>query len=246
MPKLFKFRYVTSIFFQLLFAMFFVFNPQDISSQIDGDALMGLPSANTSDRNAITGVQEGTLIYDTDTNRVYEYTNTGWEEMLTTGNIYVGAFQITAAGTVNVTGIPFQPSSVTFVAHANVEDFNLNSDNGTVNNDRGIRNSFGTMNGFARQNSGTITQQVIYIGAHANSINDIARFASNTHAIGLRYGDQNGFFLGSITGSVASFNTDGFSINVTYTNGAITNAGQNVFPGDINNEGIIVLYTAYR
>ena len=186
------------------------------------------------------------MIYDIDINRVFEYTNTGWREISTTGNVYLGSFQISAAGIVTVTGIPFIPTSVSFVAHANVEDFNLNSDNGTSNNDQGIRNSFGTMNGFARNDSGSITQQVIYIGGHANSINDITRFASNTDAIGLRYGDQNGDFLGSIIGELTSFTADGFVINVNYTNGNITNAARNVAPGDINNEGIVVLYTAYR
>ncbi|WP_324181350.1 hypothetical protein [Aquimarina gracilis] len=231
-----------SVYFSVLF--FFIVNI-GVFAQIDANALMGLPTATTADRNAITGVQEGSLIYDTDTNRVYEYTNTGWQEMLTTGNVYVGAFQISAAGNVNVTGIPFQPTSVTFVAHANVESFDLNSDGGT-NNDQGIRNSYGTMNGFARQDGATITQQVIYVGGSGNSINDISRFASSSNAIGLRYGSQNGNSLGIITGSVTSFNTDGFSITATYTNGTLTNAGQNVFPADINNEGVVVLFTAYR
>ncbi len=229
-------------YFLVLFVGFFY----NVSGQIDANALIGLPTATTADRNAITGVQIGSLIYDTDVNRVFKYTNTGWQELLTAGNVYVGAFQISAAGVVNVTGIPFQPTSITFVAHANVENFTLNGDNGTVNNDRGIRNSFGTMNGLARQDGTNINQQVIYIGGHGNSINDISRFASNTDAIGLRYGDQNGNSLGVISGSLTSFNADGFSITITYTNGTITNAGQNIFPADINNEGIIVLFTAYR
>ena len=231
------------VFFLVIFFIVFY----EISfAQIDANALQGLPTATTTERNAITGVQIGSLVYDTDANSVFVYTNTGWQELRQTGNVFVGAFQISAAGTVNVIDVPFQPTSVTFVAHANVESFNLNSDNGTANNDRGIRNSFGSMNGFARQNGATINQQVIYIGAHGNSINDIARFASNTNAIGLRYGDQNGNFLGSITGNVTTFTSNGFTINVTYTNGNITNAGQNVLPTDINNEGIIVIYTAYR
>lgn len=69
---------------------------------------------------------------------------------------------------------------------------------------------------------------------------------SNANVTGLRYGDQNGLSLGKITGSLTSFTTDGFTLNVTYTNGSVTNAAQNVLPTDIVNEGIIVLYTAYR
>ncbi len=230
----------------IAFGFLFLGTCSGMFSQIDANSLLGLPMATTAERTAITGAAEGALVYDTDTNRVYEFTNTGWEEILTTGNVYAGAFQISAAGIVNVTGLPFRPTSITFVAHANVEGFNLDSDNGTSNNDQGIRNSYGTMNGFARDDSGTIVQQVIYVGGHGNSINDISRYASNTNAIGLRYGNQNGQSLGRITGSLTTFNADGFTLNVTYTNGTVTNAGQNVFPADINNEGIIVLYTAYR
>jgi len=214
--------------------------------QINANSLVGLPAATTAERIAIPGVQEGSLIYDTDVNRVFEYTSSGWQEILTTGNVYVGAFQISAAGVVNVTGVPFQPTSVSFVAHANVEDFNLNSDNGTINNDQGIRNSFGTMNGFARQDGLAISQQVIYVGGSGTSINNISRFASNTNAIGLRYGSQNANSLGIITGNVTAFTVNGFTITVTYTLGTLTNAGQNIDPTDINDEGIIVLYTAYR
>ncbi|MBP2834025.1 hypothetical protein J8281_17650 [Aquimarina sp. U1-2] len=214
--------------------------------QIDANSLLGLPSATTAQRNAIVGPREGAMVYDSDVNRVYEFTASGWQELLTTGNIYTGAFQISASGAINVTGIPFRPTSISFVAHANVENFDLDSDNGTVDNDRGIRNSFGTMNGFSRDDGGTITQQVIYVGAHGNSINDISRYASSSHAIGLRYGDQNGRLLGRITGSVATFNTDGFTINVNYENGVVDNASQNVLPTDINSEGVIVLFTAYR
>ncbi|WP_108803867.1 hypothetical protein [Aquimarina sp. Aq107] len=215
-------------------------------AQIDANSLMGLPTASTAERVAITGVSVGALVYDTDVNRVYEFTDTGWQEMLTTGNVYVGAFQVSSSGTINITGIPFRPTLVTFVAHANVEDFNINNDNGTANNDRGIRNSFGTMNGFARNDPGDIIQQVIYIGSHGNSINDISRFASDMYSIGLRYGDQNGLLLGNILGDLTDFNSDGFTINITYIDGDVTNVGQNVLPEDIDNEGIIVLYTAYR
>jgi len=218
---------------------------------VDANTLMGIPILSTNDRlNNITGtIQEGNMVYDSDFNRLFEYTNTGWQEILTAGSVtYPGVVRISAAGTITVTGLPFRPSSVSFVAHANVEDFNLNSDNGSVDNDRGIRNSFGTANGFARNDSGTIVQQCIYIGSHGNSINDISKFASNTSCLGVRYGDQNGLFLGSIVASVTSFTADGFILNATYTNGSVTNTNVNpdVLPADINNEALVVLFTAYR
>ncbi|MFD0994023.1 hypothetical protein, partial [Tenacibaculum geojense] len=172
------------------------------------------------------------------------------ESTQSSANVYTGFFIISTAGTQNITGLPFQPSQITFVAHANVESLDINSDNGVGNNARGISNSYGSMNGFARNNGGSITQQVIYVGGSGNSINDISRFASSSSCIGLRYSDQNGNFLGSITANLAAFNADGFSLNVTYTNGSVTaNSGnpiQNVQPNDVQSESVVVLYTAYR
>ncbi|WP_459213060.1 hypothetical protein [Aquimarina rhabdastrellae] len=230
-----------SLVILLLFKISFVY------SQIDNNTIMRIPNVTTSERNSITTPHEGSFVYDTNQNRLYQYTDTGWLQLSTNrGNVYVGAFQISSAGSLTISDLPFQPSSITFSAAANVESFNLDNDNGTGNNDRGIRNSFGSMTGFARNDSGTITQQVIFIGAHGNSINDISRYASNTNAIGIRYGDQNGNSLGRITASLTSFNTNGFTLNVVYTNGTVSNTGLNVNPTDINNEGLIVLYTAYR
>ncbi|WP_378187103.1 hypothetical protein ACE939_01975 [Aquimarina sp. W85] len=231
--------------FKLYLFYFCLLNYAFLFAQIDANSVMGVPSGTTAEIGAITTAQEGAIVYDTQIKRMFQFIEGSWQEMLTAGNVYVGAFQINAAGTVNVTGIPFIPSSVTFVAHANVETFNLDIDN-AINNDRGIRNSFGSMNGFARNDNGSITQQVIYVGGHGNSINDISRFASNTNAIGLRYGDQNGSSLGKITGRVTNFTADGFEVLVNYINGTITNTGNNVRPGDIADEGVIVLYTAYR
>ncbi len=142
---------------------------------------------------------------------------------------YVGQFIITATGDQVITGLPFEPSSITFVAHANVETLNLDSDNGVGDNNTGLANSYGTMNGFARNDSGTTTQQVIYVGGSGNSINDISRYASSSNCIGLRYGNQNGDALGRTLASLSSFDTTGFTINVS------TKA-----------DNVVVLYTAYK
>ena len=143
--------------------------------------------------------------------------------------VYVGVFQITGTGNKVITGLPFKPSQITFVANANVEDFNLDSDNGIKDNDTTIANSFGTMNGFARNNNGTNVQQVIYVGGSGNSINDISRFASNSNCIGLRYSNQNGLSLGNTIGEIGTFDTSGFTINVTSFA-----------------ENVLVMYTAYK
>lgn len=190
------------------------------------------------------------LVYNIDENIIYEYTNQGWLKLLTASNVYVGAFQINGAGTT-VNDIPFRPSQIIFKANANVESENIDTDNGTGDNYRGIDNSFGTMNGLARKNiDNTISQQSIYCGGHVNSINDIARYASNSNCIGVRFGDQNGFRLGKIEAALTAFNNDGFSLNVIYTTGEVTvnknNTLIDVQPSDINNEGLLVLFTAYK
>lgn len=196
---------------------------------------------------------EGDVWYDTSgttaVKKVYDGTN--WIESTT--NVYTGFFIVTGSGVTTVSTVPFQPTQVTFVAHANVESLNLNNDNHTGNNTRGIQNSFGTMNGFARLNTdNSVTQQVIYVGGHGNSINDISRFSSSSNCLGLRYGDQNGSNLGVISGSLSTFTANGFTINVTYTDGSITanatstNDVIRVLPEDVQDEDVVVLFTAYR
>ncbi|WP_010522425.1 hypothetical protein [Aquimarina agarivorans] len=223
----------------LLFFSIVVLFLYKMLAQIDANSLMGIPMATTAERLAITGITEGNMVYDTDINRLFEYTDTGWLEILTSNNTYLGVFQITGATPAQITvpGIPFAPTSVSFVAHPNIEVLDINADNSVGNNDNTSNNSFGTMNGFARGSGKTIDQQqVIYLGANGNSINDISRFASSDHAIGIRYGNQNGNNLGVITGEVIEFTSDGFIIEVTYANGS-----QNV-----GNEDLVVLFTAYR
>ena len=138
---------------------------------------------------------------------------------------YLGHFIITGTGNITITGIPFQPSQISFVAHANVETLNLNSDNGVGDNNTGLSNSFGTMNGYVRDT----TQQVIYVGGSGNSINDISRFASSSHCIAVRYGNQNGNNLGITSATFSAFTADGFTINV-----------------DSRADNLVVLFQAYE
>ncbi|WP_298496496.1 hypothetical protein [uncultured Algibacter sp.] len=194
---------------------------------------------------------EGDVWFDTSgtTNVTKTFDGTNW--VSNSVNVYHGFFIVTGSGVTTVSAIPFQPSQVSFVAHANVESLDINADNGVGNNARGISNSQGSMNGFARlNNDSSITQQVIFSGTHGNSINDISRFSSSSNCLGLRYGDQNGSLLGVITGAFTGFTADGFTINVTYTNGVITvnstNPVVNVQPTDIQAEDVVVLFTAYK
>ncbi|WP_010181336.1 hypothetical protein [Aquimarina agarilytica] len=81
----------------------------EMVAQIDANSLMGIPMATTAERLAITGITEGNMVYDTDINRLFEYTATGWLEILTSNNTYLGVFQITGATPAQITvpGIPF-------------------------------------------------------------------------------------------------------------------------------------------
>ncbi len=233
-----------------LFYIFLVIQSANLFSQIDSGSLMSLPKASSIDLDNILSPKLGSLAYDTDKDRVVEYTSEGWLEIKTTRDVHVGAFIITEPGQKKI-DIPFKPYQITFVAHANIDSLDsLDDDNDTGNNDRGIDNSFGTMNGFTRNDNTPPTQQVIYVGGSGNSINDISRYASSSNCIAIRYSDQNGNSLGKITANLHSFNTDGFTINVTYTNGDITvnngNSLVDVQPEDVLNEKIVVLFTAYK
>ena len=231
-------------------------------AQLDKNSVMGIPSGTTDEIEAVTPYEEGAIVFNNETKKLMIYDGTTWVDtsIATTivsanddnqieegtdggaylgSTVYVGAFQITGTGNKVITGLKFKPSQITFVAHANIEDFNgIDGDNGVDipsgnndkgNNNGGIANSFGTMNGFAREDGGTTpAQQVIYVGGSGNSINDISRYASNTDCIGLRYSNQNGDSLGKTIGS-CSFDSNGFTINVTsYA------------------EKVIVMYTAYK
>ncbi|WP_405226768.1 hypothetical protein [Dokdonia sp. Asnod1-B02] len=162
-----------------------------------------------------------------------------------TGFFIIDNSTLTTTGTYSqsITGIPFEPSQVTFKAHPNIGTFNINDDNALGANNTGLlENTFGAMNGFARAGS-PIAQAVIFSGGSGSSINNISRYANNTQCIGLRYTNNNGNNLGVISASLASFTAAGFNLNVTYTLGTI---GGTAFSDDILDESVIVLFTAYE
>jgi hypothetical protein len=170
--------------------------------------------------------------------------------------VYTGVFVIerTAAGAnaaddtfpISITGIPFQPSQVTFVAHANVAS--KISEDDSADNENNINNSFGTMNGFANASTDPIVQQVIYFGGSGASINSIGWFSSSTNCIGVRYGNQNADKLGIIKGVLSFTDTsgtaiaDGFDIAVTYDITGLSTDNRN----RLRAEKLVVLYTAYK
>lgn len=189
------------------------------------DELIAVHNVTAIEMNNISNPTEGSLVYNTTDKSIYHRTNNEWVSLNKQGQTYIGHFIITATGNKIITGLPFEPSQISFQAYANIESENINADNQVGNNNTGLANSFGSMTGYAR---GT-TQQVVYVGGSGNSINDISRYASSTHCIAIRYGNQNGDSLGVTSASFTSFNADGFTLNV-----------------DSKADNLVVIYTAYE
>ncbi|MFD1294499.1 hypothetical protein ACFQ5N_11685 [Lutibacter holmesii] len=224
------------------------------------DEVMGIPIGEDGDTN-LSPTEEGAVFYNTDTKELMIFDGTSWVNVSNpTPTVYTGYFIIDGPGgssettstfTKSIDEVPFKPSQVTFIAHANIEKETINDDNGETSpkpngdNDPSISNSFGTMHGFARSNEGDDdTQQVIYLGASGNSINDISRYASPDHCIGLRYSNQNGDNFGIINGSLDKFNDDGFDIVVNYIVGSLSNLSSERTA--FKDEDVLVLFTAYK
>ncbi|WP_299683469.1 hypothetical protein [uncultured Tenacibaculum sp.] len=230
----------------------FLFSIISINSQVfSGTPVSGFPSGTTAQITSIGSPVEATIAYSTDEKIFYYYDGINWVALRSEPNVYVGFFIINAPGgttatTFNqvITGLPFQPSQITFVAHANVESLSVNSAGSGGLNTATLQNAFGTANGFARNDGGgTITQATIYVGGSGSSINSISRYSSNSQCFGLRYGNQNAVNMGIISGSLSTFNTDGFTININYSLGTSGNTNRD---NDILDESLVVLYTAYR
>ncbi|WP_339841718.1 hypothetical protein [uncultured Maribacter sp.] len=200
-------------FKKIIFTILFLLTTIVGYTQLDGSLFLGLTNATTSEINSAINVEKGFMLYNTDVNEIYVYDGSSWVSN-SKPSVYMGVLTISSTGNLSVSGIPFKPSQISFSAHANIESLNLNTDNGTRNNDNGIANTYGSMNGFARDDNGSIVQQIIYVGGNGNSINDISRFSSNSACIGIRYSNQNGDNIGITSASLASFNPNGFTINV--------------------------------
>ncbi|WP_194534373.1 hypothetical protein [Zobellia nedashkovskayae] len=196
----------------------------------DAKSLVKIHEATSIEINSITAPEKGSFVYDTTLNKMLFYNGNGWIEINDNpSTAYTGHFIITGTGSQTITGLPFEPSSISFVAHANIETTTINDDNGIADNTNTIANAFGSMNGYARNDSGTINQQVIYVGGNGTSINDISRYANPNECVGIRYSNQNGDNIGLTTASLSSFTSDGFVVNVTNSS-----------------DNLVVLFTAYK
>lgn len=211
----------------------------EINSTTSGMLIPRVALTSTSDITTVTNPNGGalvcgTLVYNTGASTLtkegfFYWNGSLWTQLINDSqNVYTGKAIISSSGVLNITGLPFQPKSITFTGYANVNAYDLNSDNGVGNNNTGIANSFGYMSGYARDYGG-ISQQVICGGGSGNSINDISRYASSSHCIGVRYANQNGNNLGVTSATLTSFNSNGFSLNV-----------------DSFASTIVIIYVAYK
>ena len=180
----------------------------------EANELVKIHEVTNTEMFAIANPETGSFVFNTTANKIFVYNGTAWALMESGASVYPGHFIITGAGSQTITGLPFLPSSVVFSAHANIESEMIDDDNGVGNNSNTIVNAFGTMTGYARNDNGTITQQVIYVGGSGTSINDISRYANSTQCIGIRYSNQNGDRIGLTSAILTAFTADGFTITI--------------------------------
>lgn len=211
-------------------------NPTNFVNTISNGATGGY--INTSGNDVTTILSQSVLWVQSD--------GTNWQQVnseITGPTVYTGFFIINGSGTTSIYNIPFQPSLVVFKAHPNLRAFDINDDNGVGNNTGLLENTFGAMNGYARNDGTSINQAVIFSGGSGSSINNISRYTNQNQCIGLRYTNNNGQNLGLITAQLTAFVSNGFNLNITYTQGVVGNAAQQ---DDILDEDLIIFYTAYR
>jgi len=180
---------------------------------------------------------EGTMVYNTGAGRLtengfYYWNGSSWSKLIDKSpDVYFGTALITTSSpnSFSIDAIPFQPKRITFTAYANVDNFNLQGDSGGNNNANNKENFHGSMRGYAQQTDTGIEQQVIFNGGSGSSINDISRYASNSHCVGIRYANNNGESPVYTTASLASFNADGFTLTL-----------------DNKADNVLIIYEAYR
>jgi len=120
-----------------------------------------------------------------------------------------GVVTLTGAGTAGVTGVGFQPSAVGFL---------FQTIGGNENTKRSSTDNTRQPEGYAGGSYGLATDDGFRFGTHAgmssNSVNASSHYASTTHPIVVRYADADGNQTGLLEADVASFDTDGFTLQV--------------------------------
>lgn len=120
----------------------------------------------------------------------------------------------TTTGNISVTGLSFQPKFVTLTLNNDIET--INSSSVSPNNDNTEQGSFGWGQGFAIDRTiGGIIQQCQFFSSSSASVNAHRNESSNTECIRAVGQDDDGVIQGRLVGALTSFNSDGFTINIT-------------------------------
>jgi len=212
----------------------------DISSANSGILIPRVALTSISDAMTVTNPDTGgapitgTLVFNNGAAALteagfYHWNGMRWNKLIDdTPNVFFGKAIINSTGNLAITGLPFRPKRVTFTAHANIESYTIDGIGSSANNKD---NAFGYMKGYAYENGATIEQQVINGGGSGESINNISRYASPIHCIGMRYANKDAGKIGLTTARVTAFNANGFILNVD---------------SYLANEELVIIYEAYR
>ncbi|QIE59646.1 hypothetical protein G5B37_08735 [Rasiella rasia] len=216
-------------------------NPQaalDVSSNNNGILIPRVALTSTTDVTTVVSpnsasIVVGTLVYNTGAAGLSEagffhWNGARWAKLIDdSASAAIGKTIINGTGNVTI-NVGFTPKRITFTAYANIESYTLDTTGSSSNNKD---NSFGYMKGYANNNGGSIEQQVINGGGSGESINNISRYASPNHCIGMRYANQDAVKLGLTTARVTSFTATGFVLNVD---------------SYLASEPLVIIYEAHR
>lgn len=200
---------------------------------------------------------EGTMVWNTGTGGLsqagfYFWQNSQWN-LISSSNqkqVQFGRFVVNSSGNVSVTGLGFTPSSVEFVGINRIQGINEGAYRSSDNNSNDIRMASGMTVGYAQNNGGAISQQVIANGSSGSSINNIGTYSSSSHCVAAFFVNNNGEPIhdngtatsgadsqgGLVRASLQSFDSDGFTLNFDRFLAGI---------GLRSNE-IVIIYKAYR
>lgn len=166
-------------------------------------------------------VVDGTMIWNTGTGGVtpagyYYWQNSRWNQLINNEpQVFIGRVVINAAGSQTIMGIPFRPTSIEFTAISNTETENGGHVRSTNANNKD--NSVGYTFGYAKSiATSPFIEQIAISGAGSGaSINRVGNYSSTNHCFAAQFVNQEAIDQGRTSGSLTSFNTNGFTINVT-------------------------------
>ncbi len=273
-------------FFLLVFAMFVFIQGTTAQIGINTDIPEGILDITSTDsgvllpRIALTSLTtaapvinpnggvlvDGTMVWNTGLAGVtpagyYYWQGAQWNQVVSKPaaqpQVFFGKLLITASGVINVTSVPFQPTSIEFTAVNRVLGFDNGANNSDSDNSNDIRLAGGRSTGYAQNVGGTISQQTISNAYSGSSLNNIGTYSSDSHCFAAFFVNNNGDPIhdngtaaggtdtqgGLISATFTSFDPTGFTINVdNFLAGALS--GTTTITDRTNQ--IVVIYKAYR